>query len=74
MDDSFWLLRVDDSLLSLSLSLDFRHHTNHALLRSIFPEDLVQYAGQHGLLQEILDPNVGQGPAMGATADYMQPF
>ena len=45
------------------------------MLRSIFPEDLVQYAADHGLLQEMLEhPGVAPVPPMGATVDYMPPF
>lgn len=44
------------------------------MLRSIFPEDLVQYAGEHGLLQEILTHEHAAAPSLGATVDYMPPY
>eukprot|EP00977_Amphora_coffeiformis_P028292 scaffold34922_cov141-Amphora_coffeaeformis.AAC.3 len=61
----------DDNTILKRLEM---HRADHGLLRSIFPEDLVQYAGQHGLLQEILEPAGHPPAAMAATSDYMPPY
>lgn len=70
-DDTIQMLLIILLLFSSrvhTLSYHSRHRASHALLRSIFPEDLVQYAHEHGLLQEIVEPQ-----AM-PSVDYMSPF